>query len=158
MDQDAFRKTYREVNERFCAFEKSILTNQCNCSQSERFCIAEREGVHCRSDAGQAQCLELLEILRREARFALRNDPEQDRRSLPHGKAIRIQVGGLRGLRAVLQSTDQPNPDEPISDIHATVNAARQQFGALGQLPFSQIMRHITAYRGRTRSRRRKPR
>ena len=160
MDQDAFRRTYREVNERFCAFEKSILTNQCNCSQAERFCIAEREGVHCRSDEGQAQCLELLDILRREARFTLRSEPDQDRRTLPHGKAIRVQVGGLRGIRAVLAGTDvkPAEPGEPveITDIHATVNAARRRFGALEQLPFSRIMQHIAAYRGRTRSRRRR--
>jgi len=53
MDQDIFRRTYREVNERFCAFEKGVLTNNCECSQAERFCIAEREGVHCRADAAQ---------------------------------------------------------------------------------------------------------
>lgn len=163
MDQDAFRRTYREVNERFCAFEKSILTNQCDCSQAERFCIAEREGVHCRSDEGQAQCLKLLEILRREARFALRSEPEPDRRTLPHGKAIRVQVGGLRGIGAALAETGAdsaaPADSGEINDIYATVNAARQRFGTLERLPFSRIMQHIAAYQGRTRSRRRrKPR
>lgn len=160
MDQDAFRRTYREVNERFCAFEKSILTNQCDCSQAERFCIAEREGVHCRSDDGQAQCLKLLEILRREARFALRGEPDQKRHALPHGKAIRVQVGGLRGIRAALAEAGEgaPEPDgsTEIGDIYAVVNAARQRFGTLERLPFSRIMQEIAAYRGRTRSRRRR--
>ena len=40
MDQDAFRQTYREVNERFCAYEKAVLTNKCACSQSERSTLA----------------------------------------------------------------------------------------------------------------------
>ena len=100
MDQDAFRQTYREVNEVFCAFEKGVLTNQCGCRCAERFCIAEREGVHCRSEPGQARCLRWLELLREQARFALRT--EEDRRILPHGKAIRLQVGGMRGLLRVL--------------------------------------------------------
>lgn len=152
MDQDAFRETYREVNERFCAFEKSVLTNQCECSQAERFCIAEREGVHCNSDIGQERCLKLLGLLREQARFALRTNPD-DKALLPHGKAIRIQVGGMRGLAAVL-APEQPAPDR-IDDVYATIAQAEQQFGSLDALPFSDIMPQIAAYKGRKRSRRR---
>jgi hypothetical protein len=152
MDQDAFRKTYHEVNERFCAFEKSVLTNQCECSQAERFCIAEREGVHCNSDAGQALCLKLLALLRDQARFALRTDNEE-KGVLPHGKAIRIQVGGLRGLQALLEP-DQPVP-EKVADVYQAIRRAEQVFGELEALPFSKVMPHIAAYRGRVRSRRR---
>ena len=153
MDQDAFRSTYREVNERFCAFEKSLLTNQCTCSQSERFCIAEREGVHCHSDEGQKRCLEVLDILREQARFALRTDNES-RRTLPHGKAIRIQVGGMRGIYHVL------NPDEPVpetvTDINVILVKALEKYSAFSSLPFSDIMQQISAYDVKKRSRRRK--
>jgi hypothetical protein len=54
MDQDAFRQTYQDINERFCAFEKAILTLQCQCSEAHKFCIAEREGVHCKFRYGTA--------------------------------------------------------------------------------------------------------
>jgi hypothetical protein len=153
MDQDAFRKTYREVNERFCAYEKSVLTNQCECSQAERFCIAEREGVHCGSDDGQARCLKLLALLREQARFALRTQ-DAEKTLLPHGKAVRVQVGGLRGLHAVLDP-DQPVP-ERIADVYGVIARAEQRFGELQALPFSQIMPQIAAYQGRSRSRRRR--
>ncbi len=153
MDQDAFRKTYREVNERFCAYEKGVLTNQCDCSQAERFCIAEREGVHCNSDDGQSRCLELLGLLREHASFALRGNTEE-KALLPHGKAIRIQVGGLRGLHAVLEPK-QPVPD-PIPDIFALIARAEKTYQTLQALPFSEIMPQIAAYKGRTRSRRRR--
>ena len=103
MDQDAFRRTYRDVNERQCAYEKSVLTNECSCSCAQRFCIAEREGVHCRSETGQARCLRWLDLLREQARFALRT--EEERQLLPHGKAMRLQVGGMRGLQRVLGIT-----------------------------------------------------
>ena len=150
MDQDAFRKTYRDVNERFCAYEKSILTNQCLCSQAERFCIAEREGVRCLSEEGQYRCLELLHLLREQARFALRTD--RDKSNLPHGKAMRIQVGGLRGLETVLSgSAEAPTT---IADIYELIHRALERFQRLDQLPFSKIMQQVAAYRGRTRSRR----
>ena len=150
MDQDAFRKTYREVNEVYCAFEKSVLTNECRCSQAERFCIAEREGVHCRVEESQSRCLHWLELLREQARFALRSDEE--RRLLPHGKAIRLQVGGMRGLQKVL---DVP-ASEPsaVSDVDNTLSLAENRFGTLEAVPFSQIMRAVTAYQIRKRRRR----
>jgi hypothetical protein len=148
MDQDAFRQTYREVNEVYCAFEKSVLTNECRCSKSERFCIAEREGVHCLSEASQGRCLRWLELLREQARFALRT--EEERRLLPHGKAIRLQVGGMRGLATVLDS----DRDDAVNDIDATLDLAEQRFGDLQEVPFSGVMREVAAYQVRRRSRR----
>lgn len=150
MDQDAFRETYREVNQRFCAFEKSVLTDQCRCSQAERFCIAEREGVHCNSDAGQARCLQVLQLLREHARFALRTD--EDRAMLPHGKAIRIQVGGMRGLHQLLDETD----DDRVDDVFDLLQRAEHRWGTLESLPFSELMPAIAAYQGRKRTRRRR--
>jgi hypothetical protein len=147
MDQDAFRQTYREVNAVFCAFEKSVLTNECGCRCAERFCIAEREGVHCTSQTGQQRCLRWLELLREQARFALRT--EEDRRVLPHGKAIRLQVGGMRGLLKALEISDPV-----IGDVDGSLAEAELRFGALEDVPFSQIMREVVAHQVRRRSRR----
>ncbi|MBK5966941.1 hypothetical protein CCR95_23440 [Thiocystis minor] len=147
MDSEAFRDTYRAINERFCPYEKAILTNQCACSLARKFCIAEREGVQCASDAAQTDCLELLERLRQQARFALKSI--DTRGALPHAKAMRIQVGGLRGIQTVL------TPDEPapmfIADIRATIETAVAVFGSLERLPFDVIMQQIAAYQGRQR-------
>jgi len=145
MDQDAFRETYRKVNKNFCACEKSVLINQCNCSKAERFCIAEREGVHCLSEEGQARCLDALSILRDHATFALRELTEG---KLPHGKAMRVQIGGMRGLNKLLNGDDTQVPD-----VDAILQAAIQRWGSLEQLPFSEIMPSIAAYKGKTRAR-----
>ena len=150
MDQDAFRRTYRSVNERYCAYEKSILTSHCECSQAERFCIAEREGVRCGADDAQAQCLEVLALLREAARFALK--AASDEGVLPHGKAMKIQVGGLRGIRAALDP-DAP-ADSPIADVHGLLCRAHEAFGSLAALPYSAIMREVAAYQVKKRSRR----
>lgn len=152
MDQDAFRQTYRDVNERFCAFEKSVLINQCNCAHAERFCIAEREGVHCNSDDGQALCLKTLSLLRDHARFALRTN--EDKAILPHGKAMRIQVGGMRGIRALFEP--EIPTDNLIADVNGTLLQAIATYGDITSLPYSEVMPQIAAYQGKTRSRRRK--
>lgn len=154
MDQDAFRETYQDVNERACVFERAILTLQCDCSRAERFCIAEREGVACKSAEGHARCAILVETLRDQARFALRDAAAEGGAALPYGKAMRVQVGGLRGLRALLD----PAADTPdtVPDVYALVAQAVDSFGSLTALPYSAIMPHIAAYRGRIRSRRRR--
>ena len=145
MDNEIFRQTYSAINERFCPFEKSILTNNCRCSRAKRFCIAEREGVQCTADAAQVRCIAVLDLLRTQARFALKTTAE--RTALPHAKAMRVQVGGMRGIQAALEPDAEP-PTQ-IEDIDALLEAAVARFGNLDALPFQTIVQQITAYRGR---------
>jgi hypothetical protein len=152
MDQDAFRRTYREINERECAYEKSILGRKCTCSQSKKIYIAEREGVHCTSDEGQTQCLEFLDKLRHFSRFALKSNDEKA--VLPHGKAMRLQVGGLRGLYVVLNDTDET--PETIEDVYGLISQAKDEFESLENLPFQKLIQQVAAYKGRQRSRRKR--
>ena len=149
MDNEVFRRTYGTINERFCPFEKSILTNNCACRQARRFCIAEREGVSCGSEVARSRCLQLLDLLRRKARFALKATDEGA--ALPHAKAMRIQVGGLRGLHSVL-SPEEPIPVK-IEDIDVIVEAALARFGDVAALPYQPIIQQVAAYKGRRRFR-----
>lgn len=146
MDQDVYRKFYRDMNERFCLFEKGVLSGQCDCSQAEKFYLAEREGVHCKSAQGQLLCEELLQLLKQQARFTLKEtDPTG---VLPHAKAMRIQIGGLQGLSMVVNKDEKPIP---IEDIYSLVQQAVQLFERLELLPFQEIIKQIAAYRGRGR-------
>lgn len=166
MDQDVFRQTYREVNEQACVFEKAVLTNQCNCRQAERFCIAEREGVRCGSAAGQTRCLKWLEHVRQQVRFALRTQDQEVLRA--HGKAIRIQVGGIRGLADLLDEAGLAHAG--TADIDGLLDLAERHSGrhaggrpgaggsGFAALAFGPIIRAIQAYQGRVRSRRRRQR
>ncbi len=147
MDQEAYRKTYRQINERYCVYEKAILTHQCTCSQSEKLHIAEREATHCRSDAAQAQCILFLDTLKNHARFALKLTGTPG--VLPHGKAIKIQVGGLRGLQQVLDP--EREAAAPIEDVAGLIEQAVQRYENLDKLPYSIIMQQVAAYKGRKR-------
>ena len=145
MDQDAFRDTYNAVNERRCPYEKSILTGNCACSRAKRFCIAEREGVCCDADDAQARCLAYLEQLRAQARFALKTTGGHA--ALPHAKAMRIQVGGLRGVQATLEPEGANHPH--IDDIDGLLHTAIARFGGLAELPYQRIIQAVAAYKGR---------
>lgn len=147
MDQDAFRDTYAAVNERRCPYEKAVLTGNCACSLAKRFCIAEREGVRCATDEGQARCMDFLERLRAQARFALKTTDGGS--ALPHAKAMRVQVGGLRGVRAALADDAAAEQQAPIDDVDALLSQAAEHFGGLAELPYQRIVQQIAAYRGR---------
>ncbi len=151
MDQDAFRRTYRELNERFCAYEKSILSRKCTCTKAKKLNIAEREGVHCTADEAQEQCLEFLDKLRSHARFALKTNDQQA--VLPHGKAMRLQVGGLRGLYVALHE-GEAIPDI-IDNVYGLISQARETFDGLDNLPFQPLIQQVAAYKGKQRSKRR---
>jgi hypothetical protein len=105
--------------------------------------------VHCNSDEAQSRCIELLELMRQNARFALKSTEE--RSALPHAKAMRVQIGGLRGLHAAV-APDEPVPAK-IPDINGIVEAAIARFGDVASVPFQLVIQQIAAYKGRRRLR-----
>lgn len=147
MDQDIFRQTLLELNDRVCVYEKSILSGVCRCSQADRFNLAEREGVHCRSDQSQQRCERLMELLRAKSRFALKLGAENS--PLPHAKAMKLQIGGLRGLFLATNEGQEYPP--MLSDIHGLLDQVEQTFGELEKLPFGLVIKEIAAYKGRVR-------
>jgi len=147
VDQDAYRKFYRDMNERFCLFEKGVLSSQCSCSQASRFYLAEREGVHCKSEQGERRCEELLQLLRQHTRFTLKSANQTG--ALPHAKAMRIQIGGLQGVYMAL-SQEEETPSI-VEDVYALVESAVNRFDSLDQLPFQEIIKQVAAYKGRNR-------
>ncbi|MBF0255300.1 MAG: hypothetical protein HQL47_02335 [Gammaproteobacteria bacterium] len=151
MDQDAFRKTYQEVNECFCVYEKAILLNRCHCALADRFCIAEREGVECQTAPAQEQCFEFLETLRENARFALKARSELY--PLPHGKAMRLQMGGLRGLHRLRYPSEQT--PVLIANVHDLLSGLVADYGSIEALPYNRIIQQVAEYREPKRSTRR---
>lgn len=142
MDERVFRATHGEVNDTPCVFGKGILSRCCGCPASLKLLIAERESIACRSPGGHAHCAALHERLRENALFALRLTGEAG--PLPHGKEMKIQCGGLAGLAARVPGATRDN-------IQELIRLAEAVFGDLGQLPFGEIVRDITAYQLRRR-------
>ncbi len=151
MEEAEFRKTYNEIRELACPFEKALLSRQCNCAMARRFNLAEREGISCTAWKARRDCDALLALLRDKARFALGLTAVSGQ--LPHAKEIKLQMGSLTSLQQVVP--ENKLPASRMKDIHALIATAREQFGSLERLPFSAIMKAVAAYQGR---RRRKPR
>ncbi len=152
MDEDAYRELYREVNNRQCHYEKAILSTRCNCKSMRKLNLAEREAAHCEDEAAWRRCHHYLETLRQAARFALKARGEGQR--LPHAKAMRLQVGGLRGLHAALHP-GRAIPD-PIPDVQGLLREALERWSSFEALPFDEIIKEVTAWEGRRPKRRRR--
>ena len=147
MEEDEYKATYNEIAETRCVFEKALTNNQCRCRYSRHFWLADREGYACKSDENASKCSYLLGNLRENSRFFLKIHSVGSQ--LPHNVDIRVQVGGLRGLRSVLSDEDG---DQLIVDIRELVEQAEARYESLDKLPYSEIVQSIASYQGRSRS------
>lgn len=145
MDEQAYRQSYKQLNSRPCVFEKAVLSNRCTCEYSQRLLIAEREAGACTSWQAQFDCQVLIEALRENARFALKLAHIAG--PLPHGKEIKVQVGGLLGLQACVEP-DKEDATQ-ITNVQALVRRAKARYGSLEQLPFGDIVKHVLSYQHR---------
>ena len=100
MDEQQYRSAYREMNPTRCYFEKTLLLRYANCKQANKLFLAEREAFGCQSAEAQTQCLNLLLLLRDNARFSLQLPNIEGQ--LPHAKEIKVQVGGVFGIQQLL--------------------------------------------------------
>jgi hypothetical protein len=145
MEENEFRSIYQQINTRRCPFEKALNARRCDCTQAKRFLLASRDGVGCKSASCQANCGELLMLLREKSKFVLgltRVDGP-----LPHNKEIKVQMGGLLGLQCLLEPALKA--EKPLDDVNAVVSAAQERFGSFEQLPFDQIIASVLSFEGR---------
>ena len=151
VEEDEYRSTYRNVNQRRCVFEKAILRRGCACLCSARFYLADREGIACKSAEAHGRCSRILALLRSNARFALKIRTLDS--ELPHAKEIKVQNGGLLGLQRALQP--EVSGDD-VSNIAGLITLGEQTYGSLEQFPYREIVKSIVKFEGRRRPRSRR--
>lgn len=145
MEEQEYRATYQALIQRRCVFEKAINSRRCSCAQSARFHLADREGVACESDAGNALCIALLDAMRRNARFSLHITNADA--PLPHAKEIRVQIGGLLGLQKLLHP-DLAQADS-VHNINGLATEALDRYRRIVDLPYKLIMQTLVRFEGR---------
>ena len=146
MEENEYRSIYHAINQQRCLFEKTILSRRANCQYAHRFNLADREGVACQQQQATELCKAMLEQMRNKALFALKLPRIE--RQLPHAKEIKVQTGGLYGIRQLLGQSDNASP---IADIIALLRAALDRYGDIESLPYAEIARSIVQFEGRSR-------
>jgi len=149
MDEHEFKATLETVNQHNCVFAKTILSRQGQCEHAEKFLIAEREGINCCSGAGEQRCQAWITFLQKNCFFALKLDHLDA--PLPHGKAIKLQIGGLSGLQTTLHDTPLVGP---VSNINQLISQAHAAFEPIDSTPLTHILPAIAAFKTKKRARR----
>jgi len=147
MEEDEYKSTYNELANIRCVFEKALTNRQAKCALARHFCLADREGYSCQNAEASQKCSELLKMLRENSIFALKLREIDG--PLPHNMEIRVQAGGLTGLAKLL---DQANT--PLEDISRILAQAQEKYGALENLPYSEIVQSVVQFQGRRRRQR----
>ena len=143
VDEAAFRHIRGEINRLPCIFERALLARHAVCELAVGHQIAERETVACSQPAAHADCAKMEELLRQKSSFALGLTATQ--RILPHAMVMKIQCGGLDGLKALLDA------EALAPNARRLVRLARERYGDLGELPFSEIVKGMAAWKVRRR-------
>jgi hypothetical protein len=143
MDETSYHATRQQINPLPCVFEKALLCQAAACEAAQRLSLAEREMVACREPLARTACGQLLTLLRANSAFALKIRDAQ--RILPHAMMMKVQCGGLVGLKDLL------DPEAHAPDVMKLVRLAQTEFGALDQLPFSRIVQGVAHWQIRRR-------
>lgn len=150
MDETEYRELYHSVNQQRCCFEKAILTRRFGCAKLVKINIADREAAACSDKIAQAKCQTLLAMLRKNAAFALKATSSSN--TLPHAKEIKAQCGGMIGV-AQVQAPQQEMPTG-VDDIYQCIQDAIEIFGSLESLPYAEIIKILTLFKGRRKRKR----
>ncbi len=143
MDEHSYRNVRKEINPLPCVFEKALLCQAAVCEAAQKLSLAEREMVACREPLARAACGQLLTLLRANSAFALKLRDTQ--RILPHAMMMKIQCGGLAGLK------DLFDPEAPAPDVLKLVRQAQADYENLDDLPFSRIVQGVAHWQIRRR-------
>lgn len=144
VDEAAFRHTRGEINRLPCVFESALLARHAVCDLAVGRQIAERETVACAQPVARAVCERMSALLREKSAFALGLTGTQ--RILPHAMVMKIECGGLDGLKSLLDA------EAVAPNVRRLMRLAQERYGDLADLPFSVIVQGVAAWKTRRRA------
>jgi len=148
MDEDYYRSTISDIVTQECAFERSLLARHCDCSQSHRFNLAEREGIRCEAGLRQNNCVRLRDFLRDSVNFTFHIKDSNEK--LPYAKQIKMQAGGLLSLQKLV--SDVSSDTLKVADVHQLVINLEMKYPDFSQIPMVDILKEISTFKVRHRS------
>lgn len=129
--------------ESICPFSATLVTEDFGCRNAAG--IVRRGGaeIACTSDAAHARCHRLFQKLKEAAlpAFGVADDLLQ----MPHSVQVKIQYGGLLGLRRLIRPAEEQT--SAVEDIDQLVASAAGRFPSLDDIPYTELRNDMTDYR-----------
>jgi len=123
----------------YCPFERAVQTVHFTCAQSQTTFIGEKENIICTNMTARKDCIELVVLLKKNARFALKLAKYTP--VLTHGQEMKLKCGGLQAMQELLNKPAAEN------DVHQLIKEVLTEYNSLSELPFPEIMRVVSEYR-----------
>ena len=131
------------MGESICPFSATLVTEDFGCRNAAG--IVRRGGaeIACTSDTAHARCRKLFQRLKAAAlpAFGVADDLLQ----MPHSVHVKIQYGGLLGLRRITSPAEEQR--SAVRDIDQMVSSAAGRFSSLDDIPYSELLDDMTGYR-----------
>jgi len=138
-DESAYRHAKGEINRLPCVFERALLARHAVCELAVHHAVSSREAVACAQPVARAICAQMAALLREKSAFSLKRAVTTG--ALPPATLLKIQCGGLNGLKAVVDA------DAVAPNVHRLMRLAQDRFGDLADLPFSEIVKGVAAWK-----------
>jgi hypothetical protein len=135
---------------RKCAFAAPITTGRAACSAAVE--VVRRGGAEydCDRADAHARCLDLIGGLKLAGLAAF--GVEDDLTQTPHSVLVKIQTGGLVGLRRLLDAGS--DSDAPVADVAVLAEQVVAAYGGAAEIPFGAAADAMLACRLERRGRR----
>jgi hypothetical protein len=128
---------------RKCPFAAPITTGRAACSAAVEVVRRGGSEYDCDRADAHARCLSLFAGLKATGLAAF--GVEDDLTQMPHSVLVKIQTGGLSGLRRLLDA--DADADAPIADVALLAERVVAAHGGVAQVPFDAVADDLLACR-----------
>jgi hypothetical protein len=132
-----------------CPFRQALLPGDFGCRHAE--VVTRREGpdIACHAPETHGLCGEVLARLKAVGLPALGHT--DDLTELPHGVAMKVQMGGLLGLQQLLDPG--ASGSIAVADVGSLVEAAVARYGDPSAVPYAELVPAMSAFQLKRRRR-----
>lgn len=129
-----------------CVFAITQIANEFGCVHGELVTRRAGPDIACHSESLCGECRYVHEQLKVVglAEFEFEDDLTQ----VPHGVWMKIQYGGLQGLQKMTGLADEL---APVKNISAVIEAASQQYQALANVPYQELVPAMRKHKSKRR-------
>ena len=126
-----------------CPFCRILLPGDFRCGHASAVTRRDGPDIACGAPRVRELCDEVLARLKAVGLPAL--GYSDDLTELPHGVAMKVQMGGLLGLQK-LAGTAAADDSAAVRDVGAVVDAAVERYGGAAAIPYADLVPGMSAF------------
>jgi hypothetical protein len=126
-----------------CPFHRVLLPGDFRCSHARAVTRRDGPDVACDAPGTRQCCAEVLAHLKAVGLPALAH--ADDLTELPHGVAMKVQMGGLIGLQK-LAGVTAASGSPVVDDVGAVVAAAAALHGGTAGIPYAELVADMSSF------------